>query len=45
MDPLLTQLVCREDIERAHTEEGTRVLEYAGGGASLGGEEATRIGG
>jgi len=41
MDPLITQLVCREDIETGHSEELARVFEAAGGGASLRGEEAT----
>ena len=41
MDPLKTQLVCRDDRETGHYEELARVFEAAGGGASLGGEEAT----
>jgi hypothetical protein len=40
MDPLQTQLVCREVIERGHSEEVARMLEAEGGGAGLGGEAA-----
>jgi hypothetical protein len=41
LDPLQTQLICREDSETGHSEELARVLEAAAGGAGLGGEEAT----
>ena len=43
MDPLQIKLVFREDIETSQSEEVARVLEAAGGGAGVGGEE-TRIG-
>jgi len=41
MDPLKTHVVCREDRKIGNLEEVARVLEAAGGGAGLGGEDTT----
>jgi hypothetical protein len=41
LDPLQTNLVCREDSEIGHSEKVARVLQAAGGGADLGGERET----
>jgi hypothetical protein len=41
MDPLQTNLVCREDSEIGHSEKVARVLQAAGGGAGPGREVET----